>query len=65
MEVLIRSVLKGGMENDAGVIEDKTEVGGTETESECSGLPDIVAMAIWVPGNSNFFSKKVVRELCV
>ena len=46
MKVLIRLVLKGGREDDVGVVEDKTEVGGTETEGECGGSSDIVAMTI-------------------
>ena len=64
-EVLIKLILKGRKEDDAKVVEDKTEIGKTETENECDGLPDIVAMAIWVSGSSNFFSEKVVRELCI
>ena len=44
--MLIRSVLKGKKENDVEVIEDKTEVGGTETEGECGDSSDIIAMAI-------------------
>ena len=63
--MLIRPVLKGEMENDVEVIEDKTEVNGTEIENECDDSSDIVAMTIWVPGSSNFFSEKVVKELCM
>ena len=44
--MLIRLVLKGGREDDARVVEDKTEINGTETEDECGDLSDIVAMAI-------------------
>ena len=44
--MLIRPVLKGGRENDAEVVEDKTEVGGTETEDEYNDSSDIVAMTI-------------------
>ena len=44
--MLIRPVLKGGMEDDAGVVEDKTEVDETETENECDNSSDIVAMII-------------------
>ena len=44
--MLIRLVLKGGRENDVEVVEDKTGVGGTETEGECDDSSDIVAMAI-------------------
>ena len=57
LDVLIRPVLKGGMKDDAGVVEDKTGVGETETEDEGGYSPDMLAGAIWVSGSSNFFSK--------
>ena len=63
--MLIKSVLKNERENDAEVIEDKTEVNGTETEDECGDSSNIIAMTIWVSNSSNFFLKKMVRELCV
>ena len=44
--MLIRPVLKSEKENDAEVVEDKTEVNGTETEDECDDSSDIVAMII-------------------
>ena len=55
--VLIKSVLKSEKENDAEVIEDKTEAGGTEIKKECNNSSNIVAMVIWVPGSSSFFLK--------
>ena len=44
--MLIKLILKGGMKNDVGVIEDKTEVNETETEDECGDSSDIIAMTI-------------------
>ena len=55
--MLIRPVLKSRTENDAGVIEDKTEVDKTETKSKNDCLPDMLAGAIWVSSSSNFFLK--------
>ena len=55
--MLIRLVLKNETENDAEVIEDKTEVDETETKDECDDSSDIVAMTIWVLGSSSFFLK--------
>ena len=52
------------MKDDAGVVEDKTEVDKTETENECDDSSDIVAMVIWVSGSSSFFSE-MVRKLCI
>ena len=63
--MLIRPVLKSRRENDAEIVENKTEVNWTETENECDDSSDIVAMTIWISDNSNFFSKKMMRELCV
>ena len=44
--MLIRLVLKSRTENDAEIIENKTEVDETETESEDDCLPDILAEII-------------------
>ena len=62
--MLIKLVLKGGMKNDVEVVEDKTKVDETETEGEYNDSPDIVAMTIWVPGNSSFFLK-MMKKLCI
>ena len=71
LNVLIKLILKGGTEDNVWVIElrwwaeDKTGIGGTETENEDDCLSDIVAMAIWVSGSGNFFSEKMVRKLYI
>ena len=57
LNVLIRLVLKSRTENDAEVIEDKTEVGWIKIKNKGDYLPDMLAEAIWVSGSSNFFLK--------
>ena len=57
--------MKNKKENDAEVVEDKTEINETEIKNKCDNSLNIVVITIWISDSSNFFSKKMIKKLCV